>query len=303
MKRFKLKLLSPLGLAALMIFAMGTQPVSAATTTANLNVTGVPTQGTGTFSSNGSCPTSGNISFSLINSNGTTTNLGTVANTNSYVSSNGQYAFSAPGLAIPQSFATGPATLVATCPNGDMLTSAIVVSDPANTVLLNFNNPNPTMIGNVTANGICGPSNASGNPIVNFDLSQNGNVFIPISTTTPSIATTATGANGQFTAVLSIPTNFSSGLATLRATCSNGATLSNLVVLGSPTSVTLPSSSSVTPANNNNSPAVAGVSITPTGGVNAGAEPATASTSDFVVFAAILATIGTVGFILKRKLA
>jgi hypothetical protein len=215
--------------AALAIATLATLGLPQSSFALTFGTTGSPVaDGSSYFSSQGSCGSSGgNVSFSLVNSSGTSTPLGTSAST-SYNSNTNTYDFNSTNLSIPSTYATGPTSLVVTCPNGQMYSTPITVL-ASNRDLLNFGTGEGTVRGPVTVSGFCSGSNNNGT--VTFSLS-NGST----STSIPGATASASGSNGAFTATVSMPSTIQGDLATLTATCPNGDTSSILTVLGDPTS-------------------------------------------------------------------
>jgi hypothetical protein len=216
-----------------------------------LTLSGTPVQGSGTFGLSGTCSTSGNVTFSLVGSNGVITNLGTSATT-----SGNNNAFNTNSLNVPANYSTGNTTLVATCPNGTTLPLAINVLVPS-TSLITFNTPAPAISGTVNVSGICGAANNGST--VTFTLTRGGTVTNLASTTT------ANGVNGAFSTNVTLPANSPAGLGTLTANCGNGQTISTLAVIGDPSQINL----TLYPANPtvNGSVNVTGVCPTTSNGV------------------------------------
>lgn len=260
MKRFKIKWISGLALAALAAFIVmpGT---GFAATSPTLTLNGAIVQGQGNFGVSGTCTTPGTVTYTVTNSNGTTT-AGTSSSTSGSVNGSGTYNFSTSGLSVPSTFNTGAVTVTATCPNGDTVTTTASVLAP-NNVLVGVNNPDATLNNNVSISGVCG-TGQGGNGTVGFTLSANGAAAVTL-----AALSNATNANGGFSTSVTIPAELNTGLGTLVANCSNGTTLSNLVVLGDPDTTVI-----VTPITDPTATGgtgeTAGVAVTPVGGVAAG---------------------------------
>lgn len=257
MKRFKIKWISGLALAALAAFIVmpGT---GFAATSPTLTLNGAVVQGQGNFGVSGACTTPGTVTYTVTNANGTT-NAGASTSTSTTANSNGTFGFNTSALSVPSTFATGAVTVTATCPNGDTVTTTSSVLAP-NSVLVGVNNPDTTLNNNVSISGDCGVTGGT----VGFTLSANGAAPVTL-----AAASNTTTGNGTFNTTVTIPAELNTGLGTLVANCSNGTTLSNLVVLGNPdatvvvTPITDPSAVGGTGE-------TAGVAITPVGGVAAG---------------------------------
>lgn len=264
MKRFKIKWISGLALAALAAFVVmpGT---SYAATSPTLTLNGAIIQGQGNFGVSGTCSTPGTVTYSITNPSGTTS-LGGTNTTATTANGSGTFSFSANGFSVPSTYSTGAVTVTATCPNGDTVTTTASVLAP-NSTLVGVNNPDSTLNNNVNITGACGTGQgASGT--VGFSLTNEAGT-----TTVLAAGSNSTNASGTFNTFVTIPASMNSGLGTLTAVCSNGTTLSNLVVLGNPDTTVI-----VTPITDPGTGVgvdvggtdEAGVAITPVGGVAAG---------------------------------
>ncbi len=200
----------------------------------------------GNISVTGNCTTSngnGVVTFTLTRG-GVVTNLSSTTSTNS----NGTFTNT---VSIPSTYPTGLATLTATCPNGQVVSTLAVIGDP-NLINLTLSPNTVNVGGTITATGVC-PTSSSG---VTFSVLQNG-------TTTPlGNGVTSVNSNGTFSSTMTLPTTVTTGSANVIATCNNngGSTTSGLV-LGVATNL---------PATPVPTGSVAGVSTTPVGGVAAG---------------------------------
>jgi hypothetical protein len=209
--------------AALAIAALAVLGAPQSSYAAPFTSTGFPVaDGTSAFSGQGSCSTAGTVNFSLRDSNGTSTSL-TSTGSGTFNNTAGTYDFNVGSISIPSTYATGPTTLVATCPNGEQFTTPITVL-ASNRDLLNFGTTERTINGPVTVSGFCTGSNNNG--VVTFNLSNATNSSI-----VSGASATASGSNGGFSSVVILP-DLNTDLATLTATCPNGDVASILTVLG-----------------------------------------------------------------------
>ncbi len=200
----------------------------------------VPTIGS-VLNLSGACGNSngvGNAQLSL-NKDGTNYSLGTVN-----LSTTGTFSSS---VIIPNSLTTGPATLKATCSNGNTFSSAINIGPSAVNSFAFSASPLPGASTNIS--GSCTNINNNANGTVGFSVVRNAGA------TTLSATNNFTNNTGYFNATVFFPTSLGSEPATLIVTCPNGSTFSNVIMLGAATA------------------AVNGASTTPIGGVNAGAGP------------------------------
>ncbi len=203
----------------------------------NINVSGVC----------GANSNGGTVTFT-VSRGGITTNLSTTTTANG---ANGALNTT---LTIPANYPSGLATITATCPNGDTVSSLAVIGNPG-LINLAIDPLNLGVNGSMNLTGVC-PSGSTG---VNFSVLQNG-------VTTTIGGTTALAGNNSFSTTLSLPSAVVAGTANVIATCNNngGATTVGVTV-GSNGAVAGVS----TPLPTGNSGAVAGVA-TPVGGVAAG---------------------------------
>ena len=150
------------------------------------------------------------ISFSIIE-NG----IGTSIPTNITTDSTGAFSGS---ITFPSPYGAGQATLVATCNRtGDTINSpTLTFAAPAST---SFGLPafSPNVGGVYNVSGACGYSNGGGS--VQLTLNSNGGNY--------QLGTASLTPSDTFAYTIVIPSNISTGAATLSATCSNGATFSS----------------------------------------------------------------------------
>lgn len=266
----------------------------AQTPSASFNLNGVnPTLG-GAYPLTGACGSSngsGTVALSLV-SNGTTTSLGT-AN----LTSSGTFNST---VAIPSTYATGSATLMAICSNGTTFSSPVTVNGAA---VNNFTvSPNATIGGSGSVSGSCGTITGTGT--ATFSLLNNG-MLTPLTATNNSVA-----SSGAFNANISYPTSYNAGPATLVVTCPNGATYTSPVTLAAsgttstPSSLTMPTGTGLTyPSGPADTTALGGTpegevagaaTITPSGGVNAGSGPRKSSGYPFLGIGLLLIGAGAV---------
>jgi large repetitive protein len=235
-----------------------------ASTTFGLNSSN-PTVG-GTYNLTGACGGSNGTGSAQINivNNGNATSVGTIS-----LSPTGT--FNSP-VVIPANYPTGSSTLMATCSNGTTFSSPITVNPAA---VSSFSSNSNIMLGsNSAVSGSCGTLSGNANGNVSFSLLRNG-AMTPL-----NAVNTSTNASGVFNSVISYPTNYTIGPATLVVTCPGGGTYTNqLSISGS--GLTAPADLGITPGTAapistiSDPTALGGIAgvetnAVPVGGVNAG---------------------------------
>jgi large repetitive protein len=185
---------------------------------ASLTLGSTPALG-GSVNVSGSCGSSatGTVTLALVR-NGTSTNIGTAT-----LGADGTFNTN---VIIPASFGAGNATITATCGGTGATISSPVFTLAAPGVTLTISNSNPPVGGTITVSGTC-PAGTTGN--ISYALVRNG-----VTTSVTAVSgTTAIGATGTFNNTITLPSGFTSGPATLVATCgTNGGTLTAVLNVG-----------------------------------------------------------------------
>ena len=207
-----------ISIVSLLALALVVSPASAAIIgTININGDTSPNVGTGVNFS-GSCGTTvtGNVTYTLVR-NGSVTTVGSA-------SLNGASGNFNSNITVPSTYGSGSATLVATCPNGDTVTTNLDVMTPIGTNLTVTGGP--SLGGNIVINGTCGTLSAGST--VNFSVTRNGS--------TVNLGSGSTiGADGNFQTTVNIPSSFGAGPATITATCpGSGNTITASVNVSDP---------------------------------------------------------------------
>lgn len=179
----------------------------------NINTNFPIAGGSATVSS--TCGTAGansTVNFALMQ-NGINTPLASTLSTDSSGAFSGNISF-------PVTTSAGLTTLVATCiRSGDIINSPILTfAMPAGT---SFGLPAavPTIGGVFNLSGACGNSNGVGSAQIN--LNKNGSNY--------SLGNVNLSTTGTFSSSIIIPSNITTGPATLEAICSNGNTFSSAI--------------------------------------------------------------------------
>jgi hypothetical protein len=245
-------------------------------TSLTLSTTPVLGQNLTVSGSCGSSVSSGSTVIINLMRNGTTVGLGSTTTTGG----NGNFSST---VTVPANAGGGPVVVQAVCPNGTIAVNTAVI-DPFAVVA---NAGLPTIGSAFTVTGVCG--NAAGGEVT---------IALVSGSTNANLGTTTTTGNGSFSAVVSVPSGFPTGAATLFAMCPTGIVSTASVVVNPGSSggtVVLPPSSPSTPATGGTA---GSVSNRPSGGVAAG------KTDNVLGFWALaLALLGAAGYALSKRSA
>ncbi|MDR3642831.1 MAG: hypothetical protein P4L74_04365 [Candidatus Doudnabacteria bacterium] len=176
-----------------------------------------PSQG-GIFNLSGLCGPSNGIGTAVLtlNSFGNNYALGTANLT--------QTATFSYSVTIPQNAGVGKATFKAACSNGNTITSATNIGSPAVNLFAFGSGPLPGQ--STSVSGSCANASTNQNGTVSFSLLRNGAI-----TNLPG-SNNFTNNNSTFNSSVFFPSSVGSDPATFVVACPNGATFSNVIMLG-----------------------------------------------------------------------